>query len=141
MVGYDCYVMSCRSSFNHNPRYRGINPSFWSLLNREKQSAVTVHYMNNKIDDGDIIRQDVFDIEGITSLHDLYMKILEISPKTIIASLIAISKGIVKTVENESSKATYYSFPTRKEGKKFRSLGLKYICVYGICTLIQFWVS
>ena len=33
------------------PRYRGINPSFWSLLNQEKQSAVTVHYINEEIDE------------------------------------------------------------------------------------------
>jgi methionyl-tRNA formyltransferase len=109
------------------PKYRGINPSFWALLNQEKKSAVTVHYINEEIDDGDIIQQDIFDIEGISCLHDVYLKVLEIAPNTILKSLISIKEGSVKTIKNERSYSTYYSFPTKKEGKKFRDLGLTYV--------------
>ena len=82
------------------PKYRGVNPSFWALLNREKESAVTVHYMNELIDDGEIIHQDVFDIGGLTKLHEVYMKLLEIAPRTVITSLISIENGTVQTKKN-----------------------------------------
>jgi methionyl-tRNA formyltransferase len=107
------------------PRYRGINPSFWVLLNQENNSAVTVHYVNEEIDDGDIIQQDVFEIKGITRLHDIYLKVTEIAPETIIKSLIAIRNDSVRTTRNERSISTYYSFPTKRDGQKFRRLGLK----------------
>jgi methionyl-tRNA formyltransferase len=109
------------------PKYRGINPSFWVLLNQEKKSAVTVHYINEQIDDGDIIQQDIFDIDGITRLHDLYMKILEVAPNTILKSLFSIEENNIKTTKNERSKSSYYSFPKKEDGKKFRDLGLTYI--------------
>jgi methionyl-tRNA formyltransferase len=109
------------------PRYRGINPSFWVLLNREKNSAVTVHYVNEQIDDGEIVQQDIFEVQGITRLHDIYLRVMELAPKTIIKSLTAIRNESVCTSENKRSKSTYYSFPTEQDGKRFRSLGLSYM--------------
>jgi methionyl-tRNA formyltransferase len=109
------------------PKYRGINPSFWALLNQEKKSAVTVHFINDRIDDGDIIQQDIFDIEGITRLHDLYMKIVEIAPNTIVKSLVSIEENNLEKTKNERSKSSYYSFPKKEDGRKFRNLGLTYI--------------
>ncbi len=109
------------------PKYRGVNPSFWALLNREKESAVTVHYMNELIDDGEIIHQDVFDIGGLTKLHEVYMKLLEIAPRTVITSLISIENGTVQTKKNLSSNSTYYSIPRKDDGKRFRSLGLRFV--------------
>jgi methionyl-tRNA formyltransferase len=109
------------------PRYRGINPSFWSLLNQEKQSAVTVHYINEEIDDGEIIQQDIFDIQGIHSLHSVYLKVQEIAPKTIVKALVCIKEGNIRTIKNERSSSTYFSFPTKEDGRKFRAMGLDFM--------------
>jgi methionyl-tRNA formyltransferase len=109
------------------PRYRGINPSFWSLLNKEKVSAVTVHYINEGIDDGDIIKQDIFSIENLRSLHELYLKILDVAPYTVTHALQSIKNGNVKLLKNDRSISDYYSFPKREDGIKFRKMGLKFI--------------
>jgi methionyl-tRNA formyltransferase len=109
------------------PRYRGINPSFWSLLNQEKQSAVTVHYINEEIDDGEIIQQDIFDIQGINSLHAVYLKVQEVAPKTIVKALACIKEGNIRTIKNERSRSTYFSFPTKEDGRKFRAMGLDFM--------------
>ncbi len=37
------------------PKYRGADPIFWQLKNREANGGITVHYMNDQIDKGDII--------------------------------------------------------------------------------------
>lgn len=39
------------------PRYRGRCPVNWVLVNGEKETGVTLHYMTPKPDDGDIIGQ------------------------------------------------------------------------------------
>jgi methionyl-tRNA formyltransferase len=109
------------------PRYRGINPSFWSLLNQEKQSAVTVHYIDEEIDDGDIIQQDIFDIQGMKSLHAVYLKVQEIAPITIVKALASIKEGNIRIIKNERSHSTYFSFPTKKDGRKFRAMGLEFM--------------
>jgi methionyl-tRNA formyltransferase len=109
------------------PKYRGINPSFWALLNQEKESAVTVHYMNEKIDEGDIIAQNVFSLENMRSLHQVYLKVLEIAPQTVVTSFLKIIEGDVSRIRNDSSISSYYSFPTKADGRKFRSLGLTFL--------------
>ena len=37
------------------PQYRGANPTQWALLNNETETGVTMHYMTEEFDAGDII--------------------------------------------------------------------------------------
>lgn len=39
------------------PKYRGSIPTFWALLNNEREIGVTMHYIDSGIDSGDIIAQ------------------------------------------------------------------------------------
>ncbi|HID77853.1 MAG TPA: hypothetical protein EYP56_17875, partial [Planctomycetaceae bacterium] len=39
------------------PRYRGLMPAFWAMLNGETETAVTVHFMADKVDAGEIVLQ------------------------------------------------------------------------------------
>ena len=39
------------------PKYRGLHSTVWAILNGEKKLGLTVHLMNEYIDDGDIIYQ------------------------------------------------------------------------------------
>lgn len=109
------------------PKYRGINPTFWSLLNKEPDSAVTVHHISEEFDDGSILNQEFYDLQGITSLDQAYQKVLDITPKIILKTLEEIQKGMIKEMINDTSKSSYYSFPTIEDGKKFRKMGLKFI--------------
>lgn len=109
------------------PKYRGVSPGFWTLLNQEKECAVTVHVMNEKYDDGDILQQDVFDLTGIDTIHKMHLKVIQIAPRTILNSLVALDQGKKSTIKNDSSQATYFSHPTKEDGKKLRALGIKFI--------------
>ena len=42
------------------PKFKGLNTFSRVLENNEKKSGCTVHYVNNKLDDGDIIVQKFF---------------------------------------------------------------------------------
>ena len=44
------------------PFYRGRNILNWALINDEKEFGITVHYLDEGIDTGDIILQDVYPI-------------------------------------------------------------------------------
>ncbi len=41
------------------PRYRGLMPAFWVLRNGEKETAITVHDLDAKLDDGAILAQEI----------------------------------------------------------------------------------
>lgn len=53
------------------PQYRGPNPWFWIYFNKEKESGVTLHRIDEKEDHGDILTQAKFDIELGACLNDL----------------------------------------------------------------------
>ena len=56
------------------PKYRGPNPWFWMYYNMEKKGGVTLHFIDDSEDTGDIVYQEEFNIPlGIKSpeLQDL----------------------------------------------------------------------
>ena len=60
------------------PQYRGRQPLFWSILNNEKNIAISIHEMDEKLDNGPIIVQKFIHIEENESLHSLYLKTIKI---------------------------------------------------------------
>jgi UDP-4-amino-4-deoxy-L-arabinose formyltransferase/UDP-glucuronic acid dehydrogenase (UDP-4-keto-hexauronic acid decarboxylating) len=61
------------------PKYRGAFSSVWAIINNEKHTGVTFHYMNEKIDDGKIIIQKKIRIEEEDTAFSLYHKLISIS--------------------------------------------------------------
>jgi methionyl-tRNA formyltransferase len=60
------------------PAYRGTKSSVWALLNNEKQTGVSFHYINEKIDDGNIILQKSIDINSNDTAYSLYHKLISV---------------------------------------------------------------
>ncbi len=57
------------------PFYRGRNILNWALINDEKEFGITVHYVDEGIDTGDIIKQNCYPITD----NDDYNSLLEIA--------------------------------------------------------------
>ncbi|MFH1353079.1 MAG: methionyl-tRNA formyltransferase [bacterium] len=58
--------------FSLLPRYRGPAPIEWAVFNGEKITGVTVFFINEKVDSGDIIIQRKFEIGALESAEHLY---------------------------------------------------------------------
>ncbi|VVC03241.1 Bifunctional polymyxin resistance protein ArnA [Candidatus Burarchaeum australiense] len=59
------------------PRYRGMYPIAWALLNGEKEFGVTIHEIDPGVDSGDIIAQKLFSVEESDTARTLYFKAVE----------------------------------------------------------------
>lgn len=57
------------------PYYRGRNVINWAIINNESEIGITVHYVDEGIDTGDIIKQRLFPI----TIDDTYKTVLEIA--------------------------------------------------------------
>lgn len=84
------------------PFYRGRNILNWVLINDEKEFGITVHYIDEGIDTGDIILQRTYSITD----QDTYQTLLEIA-YTECASLLyesvkLIQRGKVERIEQNS---------------------------------------
>jgi methionyl-tRNA formyltransferase len=109
------------------PKNRGMMPNFWSLYNydKERMSAVTVHKMNDELDDGPIILQEEFVLNEKESLHTLMKKSKVLSAHLVARALLLYRNGEPKYIHNDASLATYNSFPTKADVRSFNSKGLK----------------
>jgi methionyl-tRNA formyltransferase len=109
------------------PKNRGMMPNFWSLynFNEDPVSAVTIHKMNEKLDDGKILVQEEFTLNPNESLDKLIRRTKKFSVDVFLKALSKIEKGSNNLIENDPSKATYNTFPTREDVLKFESKGLK----------------
>jgi len=58
--------------FSLLPRYRGPAPIEWAVFNGEKTTGITVFFINEKIDSGNIIVQREFEIGALESAEHLY---------------------------------------------------------------------
>jgi len=107
------------------PRYRGVLPSFWMLFNKEKKGAVTVHYMEEELDSGDIILQRGYDIRPDVTHHELIIESKRIGAEVLIEAIEIIRSGNIMRKQNDVTQATYYSFPKKEDIKKFHLAGGK----------------
>lgn len=95
--------------FSLLPKYRGMYTSALPLLHGEKQVGVTLHYIDNGIDTGDIIAQKVISVEYEDTSRDIYLKYIKEGTQLVIANLEDILSGREKSTPQAKEGATYYS--------------------------------
>ena len=110
------------------PNYQGVNPSFWALLGGERETGVTVHFMNEKIDRGRIILQRKFVISDVETLDSLSKKVAIEGAKAVSDAICKISYGLERNLlPPQLEEGSYYSFPKAEDGRNFRAKGLRFL--------------
>jgi len=108
------------------PKYRGKLPSFWVLANGEEKTGVTVHYMNEQLDDGPIIVQKEVPIRLDDTLHSLVLRSkVQYGASALVETVQKIESGTFETKDNPEDEATYFSFPNAEAMRRFRKRGRK----------------
>ena len=75
------------------PEYRGPNPYSHVIMNNEAQTGVTIHKMDENFDTGEILMQDVINIQENDTLGTLFNKLNRLSSQLLIQFLIAYEKN------------------------------------------------
>lgn len=104
------------------PKYKGMLPNFWQMLHDEENSVLTIHYMNEKLDEGDIIDQYNTPISKDMSLDDL-MKLSKKNSAKAVVNLInrfCVSEVVGKKMPKEGG--SYFTFPSKLDVKKFKKM-------------------
>lgn len=102
------------------PRNRGRLTPFWILLNGEKETGVSIHFVTPKIDQGDIIAQQKIIVEDDDDFSSLVQKGYDIVPGLMLEALEKINKGSYDVIFNDSEKANYNSVPTLRDALRYR---------------------
>ena len=105
------------------PKYRGLLPSFWMMANGETRAAVTVFFVNEEIDAGDVVEMAEFDILPNESLHEFLLRSKRIHCETVLRAISKVEAGNVETRPLDIEGGSYFSFPTRDAYLQFRRRG------------------
>lgn len=89
------------------PKYRGGAPIHYALINGEEETGVTLMYMDEGMDTGDMLVRNSVKIEEDDNIETLSNKLSVLGSKMIIKYLEDIIKGNIKRIKQDSSKASF----------------------------------
>ena len=81
------------------PNYRGAAPINWCLMNGEIKTGVTTFYINEKIDQGDILLQKEIMIKNEDDFGSLYNKLSEVGAELVVKTVEGIFNNSLKPIK------------------------------------------
>lgn len=78
------------------PNYRGAAPINWCLINNEKKTGVTTFYINESIDQGDILLKEEIIISDEDDFGSLYLKLSSIGSKLLVKTINGVATNTLK---------------------------------------------
>lgn len=107
------------------PYNRGKYPHVWAIYNNSKY-GVSIHYINEKIDSGDIITRKEIKIKPTDIAGTLYERSLKEIVKLFIATWPKIKQGKIEPIPQDNKIATYH-YAKDVEKIDFIDLNKKYL--------------
>lgn len=108
------------------PRNRGLFPYFWTLANDDRESGVTVHWVDEQLDSGDVVVQRAYPILPDDTVETLAWMGADIGAELLLEALTRIDAGDEVRVPQNEAHASYYSWPTRADVARLRARGRRY---------------
>lgn len=109
------------------PKYQGMMPVFWQLRDGNTNIGISIHRMDEGIDTGDILLQEYCDVSGYPTLDEIMQQTKREGARLMVELLCNFEAYAEKAMKNDSSAATYFTFPTRRDTKSFKQLGYRLI--------------
>ncbi|SDT87769.1 methionyl-tRNA formyltransferase [Verrucomicrobium sp. GAS474] len=98
------------------PKFRGASPIQSAILAREKKSGVTVMWMNEGLDTGDVLLVGETPIKADDTAQTLHDRLALIGAKSLLTSLALIKKGkATRTSQSDLGVAASYAKKLTKE--------------------------
>jgi len=98
------------------PKNRGRHPLIWSLINNEETGGLTFLYLDNGIDDGDILWQESFPIAESDDAGTLYARIKTLASKGVPDLLDKMTLGPLIGTSQDQEIATYLRKRSEADG-------------------------
>lgn len=89
------------------PLYRGASPIQWAIVCGEKKTGITIMYMDEGMDTGDIIMTEEVIIGDDETADELFDRLSFISANLTVKAIKKIADGTATRTPQDESKATY----------------------------------
>ena len=95
--------------FSILPKYRGCHTNFYQIFYGEKKSGVTLHLIDDGIDNGKIIDKSDFKIQINDTAYDNYSKLLKCSSNLFKKNINKILKNKFTLSKQNCKKSSYFT--------------------------------
>ena len=99
------------------PKYRGASPIHSAVLNGDKETGVSIMYIEEELDSGDVILMESCEITETDTLGTLHDKLKVIGAELLGKALSLIEKEEVSSTPQDHTKATFVKPITKEEEK------------------------
>lgn len=99
------------------PELRGGAPIHYAILQGKKETGITIMYMVEKLDAGDIITQVTVPIDNDDHVGNLHDKLSEAGATLLIETLPKIFSGDIRPLKQDDTKATFAANIKREQEK------------------------
>ena len=88
------------------PKYRGSAPVQWAVLNGDKETGVSIMFLDEGMDTGDVLKVAPISIGENETSGELFEKVTEVGAKTLIETIGEIEEGTAVATPQDHSKAS-----------------------------------
>jgi methionyl-tRNA formyltransferase len=89
------------------PRYRGVAPINWAVINGETETGVTTFFMEKGVDTGEMIVQSKTAIGENETAGELYERLAELGAGAVVETCDLIARGEAPRISQDDSQASY----------------------------------
>jgi methionyl-tRNA formyltransferase len=99
------------------PRWRGAAPIQAAIAAGDRETGITVMYMDEGLDTGDILLQRTVDVLPDDTGGSLHDRLAKVAPEALLESLELLAKGRAPRTPQDDALATYAPKLKREDGK------------------------
>ena len=96
------------------PKYRGAAPINWAILNDEPETGVSIMYMAQELDAGDVILQKTTKIGSDEDLPSLWARLSALGAEALSESIALLERGEATRTPQDDSRSTYAPMLSRE---------------------------
>ena len=102
------------------PDYRGAAPINYAVINGEKKSGATTFFINEKIDEGNILLQEEIEISDTENAGELHDRLMEMGAKLIVKTLDGLAENSIQEKPQPEVQNPKNAFKIFKENTKIQ---------------------
>ena len=99
------------------PKYRGASPIQSAILNREKETGVTVMWMDEGLDTGDMLLVEKTPIRAADTAETVHDRLQKLGSSALLRALDQLKAGKAVRVPQDNAGATYAKKLTKEDGR------------------------
>ncbi len=134
LIKRDLINLSSKGTLNIHPALlphnRGLFPYFWVIADGEKETGVTIHWVDEKFDTGQILLQEKITVVPEDTIISLSHKSVTVGADMLVKAVNLVEAGNPPKISQDHSQASYHSWPGSADQQRFRQQGGRYGTIF-----------